>query len=263
MKNSLMKDPVYCQLNGLLRGLIRSGEFRAGQQFLTERQIGERFGISRTTANKALSALVAEGALEFRKGVGTFVRSNVLDYDLRFLVSFTEKARAAGKKPDTKVLKFVLVPYEKVADDVRDCLQMRPTDKVWYIERLRLADDVPVILERRRMVARFCPKLTRRAVGGSLYEVLTERYKLDMSGADENIRAVSLGSEDARVLKAEPHSAALLVTAIGYVSGGVPLWHERTLFRGDSYEFRNRLGPVQAARPAAGAFITLGEKGGG
>lgn len=263
MKRDSMKDPVYCQLNILLRKLIHSGEFPTGGRFLTERQICKRFSVSRPTANKALSTLVVEGTLEFRKGVGTFVRSSVLDYDLRFLVSFTEKARAAGKKPSTKLLGFSTVVAKNLAEDVREVLQLRPSDKVYYMERLRLADGVPVILERRRLVARFCRGMTRQAAAGSLYEVLTERFRLEVAGAEESIRAVSLGSEDARVLETEAHSAALLVTAVGYLAGGVPLWHERTLFRGDSYEFRNRLGPVQAARPAAGAFISPKERGGG
>src|ERR1700759_701525 len=102
--NQLVRDPVYCQLNGLLRELIRSGEYRKGDQFLTEREIATRFGISRATANKALSSLVAEGVVSFKKGVGTFVQSNLLAYDLRTLVSFTEKARAAGRVPSTRVL---------------------------------------------------------------------------------------------------------------------------------------------------------------
>ncbi len=57
--------------------------------------------------------------------------------------------------------------------------------------------------------------------------------------------------------------SATLTTQVRDLAGGTPLWHERTLFRGDSYEFRNRLGPVQAARPAAGAFISPKERGGG
>src|SRR5512137_1811654 len=115
MKQTPTKDPVYCQLNILLRKLIHGGEFPTGERFLTERQICERFGVSRPTANKALSTLVAEGTLEFRKGVGTFVRSSVLDYDLRFLVSFTEKARAAGKTPSTKLLGFSTVSATDLA----------------------------------------------------------------------------------------------------------------------------------------------------
>ena len=62
--------------------------------------------MSRPTANKVLAGLVSEGALEFRKGVGTFVRGALLDYDMQSLVSFTSKAKEAGKRPSTNVLAF-------------------------------------------------------------------------------------------------------------------------------------------------------------
>ena len=52
-------------------------------------------------------------------------------------------------------------------------------------------------------------------------------------------------------------AAGFLVMSTGYLSGGVPLWWERTLFRGDAYEFNNRLGPVQTARPAAGTLLDI------
>ena len=94
----LVRDPVYQQLNQRLKELL-SRECRPGDQFPTERQIAERFQVSRATANKALASLVSEGLLEFRKGVGTFVSRTTISYDLRTLVSFTEKARAAGKTP--------------------------------------------------------------------------------------------------------------------------------------------------------------------
>jgi GntR family transcriptional regulator len=32
------------------------------------------------------------------------------------------------------------------------------------------------------------------------------------------------------------------------------LWWERTLYRGDQYEFHSRLGPIQSATPARGQF---------
>ena len=43
----LVREPMYQQLNGLLRELLRNGDFREGDQFLTERQIVEKFQLSR------------------------------------------------------------------------------------------------------------------------------------------------------------------------------------------------------------------------
>src|SRR5512140_3531331 len=156
MMSFLVKEPIYQQLNGRLRLLIGSDECPRGSQFLTERQICERFGVSRATANKALSNLVSEGLLEFRKGVGTFVRGRALDYNLRALVSFTEKALAAGKRPTTEVLDFESTLARDVLDDVPQILEVAPDSALYYMERLRLADGLPVILEKRYIVAEYC-----------------------------------------------------------------------------------------------------------
>jgi GntR family transcriptional regulator len=257
MTRRLIREPIYQQLNRALRDLLRSGEFKVGDKFLTERQIGERFDVSRATANKALSNLVSEGVLEFKKGVGTFVRGGVLDYDLRSLVSFTEKAAAAGKTPTTQVLHLEALLAKDAAVDIAALLRVRPDEVVYYVERLRLADGRPVILEHRYMVTKFCPDLSENALSGSLYALWTDRYRLDIVGADQTIRAVSIRGQEARLLDVRSGAAGILVTSTGYLSGGVPLWWERTIFRGDAYALHNRLGPVQTARPAAGALLDL------
>jgi GntR family transcriptional regulator len=251
----LVKEPIYQQLNSQLRLLAASAEFPVNGKFLTERQICERFGVSRATANKALSNLVSEGMLEFRKGVGTFVRGRALDYNLRALVSFTDKAIAAGKQPSTEVLEFATVSARDVLDEVPDILEIGPEELLYYMERLRLADGMPVILEKRYVVAACCPGLSTADVQGSLYSVWIQRYQLQIEGADERIRAVNVRGADARALKVRDGAAGLLVSSIGYMAERRPLWSERTLYRGDSYEFYNRLGGIQPAGFAAGQFL--------
>lgn len=259
MTSTLVKEPIYHQLHNLLRALVTSGEFPVGSKFLTERQICERFGVSRVTANKALASLVSEGVLEFRKGVGTFVRARTLDYNLRYLVSFTEEAIAAGKKPRTEVLHFETVQAKDVLDEVPALLRVEPESGLYYVERLRLADLLPVIYERRYIVAEFCPDLKREDLAGSLYQLWTQKYKLEVEGADERIRAVHLRGPEARLLKVRDGAAGLLIRSVGYLAGGTPLWFERTLYRGDAYEFHNRLGGIQPASFAQGKFLETTE----
>jgi GntR family transcriptional regulator len=255
MAVALVKQPIYQQLNEALRGLLGAGEFKTGARFLTEREVSLRFGVSRATANKALSNLVSEGILEFKKGVGTFVRGGVLDYDLGSLVSFTGKAAAAGKRPATRVLAFDRIPASGVAASIAAALRVGPADALYTVERLRLADGVPVILERRFVVAELCPGLRRQDFAGSLYALWTGRLRLEIAGADQSIRAVALRGRDARLLGVPSGAAGLAVRSVGWLREGRPLWWERTLYRGDAYAFRNRLGPVQTARPAAGEFL--------
>jgi GntR family transcriptional regulator len=255
----LVKEPIYQQLNSHLRTLVLSPECSVGSKFLTERQICERFGVSRATANKALSNLVSEGLLEFRKGVGTFVRGRALDYNLRVLVSFTDKALAAGKQPSTEVIEFVNVAVKDVLDEVPGLLEVGPDDTLFYMERLRLADSVPVILERRYVVASYCRGLALADVQGSLYSIWTQKYQLSVEGADESIRAVNIRGADARALRVRDGAAGMLVSSVGYLTEHKPLWSERTLYRGDAYEFQNRLGGIQSAGFSSGKFLETGE----
>lgn len=115
-----------------------------------------------------------------------------------------------------------------------------------------------MILERRHLVARFCPGLTRSAVEGSLYGLLTKKYGLPIQASDQMIQAVNLSPADARRLGVFPGAAALRLRAIGHA--GAPLWLEDTLYRGDRYEFHNSIGDDKRPRPAS--LVILGRSPG-
>jgi GntR family transcriptional regulator len=236
MPSPLHKEPIYQQLHVALKTLLSSPEFSVGSRFLTERQVAERFEVSRITANKALASLVAEGRLEFRKGVGTFVKADLLDYSLRSLRSFTDMMAESGRKAETVVLSF---------DRAKEPVAVLGDEKCYVMERLRLVDERPVILEKRFLVERHCPGLKKKDLAGSIYAVWRDRYFLALAGAEQTIRAVNVKGREAELLEVKPGAAAILNTSIGYLDGRMPLWYEETLYRGDLYEFFNRVGYVE------------------
>ena len=245
----LVREPVYQQMNEILRDLLRTREFAEGDQFLTERQIAERFQVSRPTANKVLGGMVAECRLEFRKGVGTFVCPPRLNYDIQTLVSFTEKVREARKAPAPRVLRFDRIKALEVEPEVAVKLGVGHDRELYAITRLRLADGVPVILERRWVQVNNFPGLTRQELRGSFYALCRQKYKLRIAESDQTIRAVRLLGRDATSLETRNGSPAFLVSAVGY-SGPTPVWWERTLYIGDAYEFHR-------ARSSPGRLIQL------
>lgn len=247
--------PVYQKLSRQLKQLVGSPEFPLGSRFLTEREISVRFQVSRATANKALSNLVSEGLLEFRKGVGTFTRGRSIDLNLRALVSFTAEATAAGKLPATRLLAFSRLTALEAPAEVALCLKLAGRDEVLALERLRLADGIAVILERRWVVAALWPDVQLADLGGSLYAAWAEKAKLKIEGADQTIRAVTIRAREASLLAVREGEAGLLITSTGYLSGHRPFWFEKTLYRGDAYEFHNRLGGIQSATHAGGKFL--------
>ena len=82
----------------------------------------------------------------------------------------------------------------------------------------------------------------------------TEAHGLKIGGANEVIRAVLLSASEAKHLQTTAKSPALEVVSVGYLEDDSPLWWERTLYRGDQYEFQSRLGPIQSATPARGTL---------
>src|SRR3954467_4661326 len=64
---------LFAWVKGELREAIAQGQFRPDEPFVTQREIVERFGVSTTTAVRALNDLVSEGLVVRRRGRGTFV----------------------------------------------------------------------------------------------------------------------------------------------------------------------------------------------
>jgi DNA-binding GntR family transcriptional regulator len=66
--------PRYIQVAGELRGEILSGKFAEKDQFPTESELCQRYGVSRFTIREALRRLQSEGLIARRRGSGTVVQ---------------------------------------------------------------------------------------------------------------------------------------------------------------------------------------------
>jgi GntR family transcriptional regulator len=257
VNKKLVKEPMYQQLNQILRDLVLQEEYKAGDKFLTERAVCERFGVSRATANKALSNLVSEGILEFRKGVGTFVKGMVLDYNLRGLVSFTEKMKQLGKHPENVVIHFRKQKAEEAGKMIMKELDIPSEEELIYFKRLRLADGIPFIIERRFLIARYCPTLTAKMLKESLYVILSDRYELSISREKEIIKAISIEKKDAELLKVKSGMAGFIMFVTGYLEGDNPLWSAQILYRGDCYELHNEYSVKGTVSPVKGVWLEV------
>src|SRR5215813_9587322 len=77
--------PLYQQLRHQLFARIRRGEFAGGALLPSENQLCDDYGVSVTTARRALLELVKEGVVRRRMGVGTMVAPRVRQLSLGFV----------------------------------------------------------------------------------------------------------------------------------------------------------------------------------
>ena len=65
--------PLYYQLKEIIREDIERGRLSPGRSIPSERELVDRYNISRMTVRQAISELVVEGYLYRQRGKGTFV----------------------------------------------------------------------------------------------------------------------------------------------------------------------------------------------
>jgi GntR family transcriptional regulator len=65
--------PIYAQLERSLRAAIASGRLRPGDQLPTVRELAVELAVNANTVARVYASLERDGALETRRGVGTFV----------------------------------------------------------------------------------------------------------------------------------------------------------------------------------------------
>jgi len=124
---------------------ISAGAYSAGTQLPAEAQLAANLGVSRATLREALRQLQDRGLIVRRHGRGTFVAKRPIRKDLNRNFGITAMIRSGGYRPGVRGLEI----REEAADrDLAQSLGLAPGDHVTVIERVRLADDRPVVLSR-------------------------------------------------------------------------------------------------------------------
>jgi GntR family transcriptional regulator len=239
MLNKTSPIPLYQQLKMAIEELMDSGHWPPDSQVPSERELCEQFEISRITVRQALSQLVSEGRLVRSHGRGTFVCNAPLKKQLLPLIGFSEEMRSRGKQPGGKVLHFESIAAPAA---IARALDLREGDTIIMVQRLRLADHVPMAVETVHLPAALCPGLGQEDLENrSLYETLKRKYQFVPTRASQQWQAVSCPESDAKLLDIPPHSPILRIQRTTYQQEDVPFEYLDSFFRGDKYVFHAEL----------------------
>ncbi|MDC7218841.1 MAG: GntR family transcriptional regulator [Spirochaetales bacterium] len=193
--DKIIKEPVYLQICKVLKSLIEQGEFGRGDRFLSEREVSQRFEVSRTTANKALSSLVGEGILVYKKGVGTFVSegSSAISVDIQDFL-----------KSSTNLSSEIKVFCERAYEDIPDAIQsvFDKEKSIYYIMTVYTVGAQPVLISR---------KYINSAEDISSGEDFIEKSYYDFKLVKKDISLSRLKRNDAPLMKKEEGEPLYLI----------------------------------------------------
>ncbi|MEQ8155764.1 MAG: GntR family transcriptional regulator [Clostridiaceae bacterium] len=231
--SEIINEPIHKKLYRTLKESIIKGEYKYGDKFISERDAGVKYEVSRVTANKAITALISEGILEYKKGVGTFVKYKPLPFDIKKLLTFTGKSEAKGVEVTFDILEFRKIKEKDIPADAARHLNDKNED-VYYIRRAGHAGKRTMIYERIYLRKSGFKNFDEKQLSGSFYKVI-ECNESDITGVIQKVKVISLGKQEAAVLNAQKKSPAFQVKCIGY-SDGEALWYGKTIYRGDCWE---------------------------
>jgi GntR family transcriptional regulator len=92
------------------------------------------------------------------------------------------------------------------------------------------------------LVAAFCPGLQRENLENrSLYQLLTERWGIELDYATQSLEPVLAPPHEATLLHVQPGSPLLLMHRVTYDQNGRAFEHVKSFYRGDRYKFVTEL----------------------
>jgi GntR family transcriptional regulator len=212
---------------------------QVGDAIPPERVLSQQLGVSRLTLRAALGELVREGHLTRRRGAGTFVAVPKVAKEMT-ITSFSDDMRNRGLTPGSKTLDFRTVPAGARLGRI---LYVSPSEPVLSAKRLRLADDEPMAIELLHVPEAFFPGLTARDLEeSSFYDLLTNRYGIEIVGGIQTVEPTVTNDEESKLLDVPLHSPALLFERVGRCATGEIVEYTSSIYRGDRYRLISELG---------------------
>lgn len=230
--------PLYFQLKAQILDLLKAKVFQPGDKLPTEVEFCELLDISRPTVRQAFMELINEGYITRRKAKGTYVAQPKIEgVFFQKLISYDEEMRSLQLTPATKVLACEVIAAPDHCKAV-----FANSDQVFHLERLRFADDQPMVLVNTYVPYERFPGLEKiDFTTMSLYEVMDQQYHTPIVYVDRSVEARNAPAREAKLLEIDLKQALMHVKTIAYDDQDQPTELSVADYRGDRNQFKMRL----------------------
>ncbi|MFC6175391.1 GntR family transcriptional regulator [Companilactobacillus huachuanensis] len=178
-------------------------------KLLSERQLADKYEVSRNTVRAALFDLETIGLVRRIHGKGTFVNRTNLDNDLSSCYKFGQQMRRLGRVPTTQIISF-----EKKEVNAYFAENMNLTDGeiIIKVERLRLADGESMMFERTYLPLKYFSTLSVNMLQDqSMYDVFRDEFHENVDYADEYFSSGVISDIDSKVMGLPEGAPCLLL----------------------------------------------------
>lgn len=226
--------PLHVQLKNILKERIYLNNLT--DKIPSERDLMEEYSVSRSTVRQAVNSLVDEGVLEKIHGRGTFVSLRPMEEWLGNLSTFNEIIQEMGMRPSIKIIDKGFRPATK------ELAELFEVDEVFYLKRLRFANDIPISIEEQCYPAEIGKKLDKYDLNNAaIYDLLESSVGINLWEAEQVITGSMPTEEECEMLQIPESQSVLVTKRIIWDLNEKPVEFEKSIIRADMYSFRIRL----------------------
>ncbi|WP_226781712.1 GntR family transcriptional regulator [Oceaniglobus trochenteri] len=226
--------PLHLRLRQAILDEIAAGTWKPDQQIASERELCERYGISRITARRAIADLVNDGVLVTASGKGTFVAGKPLKQELQPLVGFVDDMREQGFEVHSRLLDLRRI---EASPDLAEALEIGEYSPVVHLKRLRMSGAHPLVIQSSYLPEHLCPGLLRLEFDNrSLYQTLRDDYGLHLVSGSTTIEAAIATDDEAGLLGLKPGGAVLRTAQTTRLEGDEVIELCRASFHGGRFQ---------------------------
>ena len=193
-------------------------DYELGDKIPNETEWINKFGSNKVMIGQVLRDLKRDGYIETKRGVGTFVKDKEPEHSYSLVTNgFEYNARQVGKRASSKVLEYeILKADEKIASK----LSINVGDEIIYWKRVRLMDNVPMLVEKTYMNRELFMDFTKENLNSSVYEYVDQKYTRSQSR--RKIAALVATDILNELLDLDGNVGILYFEHIGYLKNGKP-----------------------------------------
>lgn len=214
-------------------------------KLISERELAEKYELSRFSVRKALAKLEAIGIIKSKIGSGYFVNTSIIGSPLIYN-SITESKFGEISYKKIKFNKRLPTPHEMQVFSIKD------DEYLWHIKRLRLIQGKVIQVEETKLPVNLFPHIYDEIIESSLQKHVIS-LGLEIDSYLTTYRAINLSKEDALLLDCKRSLSAMNITNRGFLKSGevfivsdiIDINYQctyHTKFNAESLNYRNETG---------------------
>lgn len=238
--NRTSTRPIYRQMAEQIAEEIEAGILPADARISSERELAERYGISRMTARAAINILVQRGLIVRRNRSRAYVAQPKFRFDLSSSGGLHEQLHKAGVKPGAKLIVAEKLPFDALDPKIAQALELDEQDDAYHIMRLRTANDEPIALEDSYFPARLFPDLLDFNLTDSIYGILRKYFSVTPASSVQELEISLLDAEWAEIMSVAVDLPTLEIWRQAFTANNTPFEYAHDIYRGDRILFTTR-----------------------